>query len=230
MSRLTVANDQLRIFDDFLPKEAFEPLLEYATSDCFDVIDAGSWYKDGLAWRGPTAYFRDNGAYTRSEDLHYPTGTPVDRLIEAVSNAAGDAETLLGKRGTAWVSMCVARYLHSRGTGLALHRDRSVCTGSFIYYVHREWDPHWGGHLLILDPRTEPVNDAGVPSFYQFLLDDYENQAVSEPGIALCVMPKPNRLVLLKENAYHMVTRVDADAGDRPRISLSGFFYIATKE
>ena len=226
--RLTLSNDQVMVFDDFLPPESFAPLLGYTYSADFRFVHEDAWHKawkltDGLPLLAPGTYYRDDGDYEPG-DLHYPTGTPLDRLLEAVRSAAGGAEAIVGKSGVHWKTMTAHPFLHPRGTGLSLHRDHSVYTGSWIFYVHHEWDVHWGGHLLVLDPRTGAGIDLNDAKFYAFLSDENQSRLVSEPGIALCIPPKPNRLVFLNENAYHMITRVDADAGDRPRVTLSGFF------
>ncbi|HWC73558.1 MAG TPA: hypothetical protein VG454_06445, partial [Gemmatimonadales bacterium] len=57
-----------------------------------------------------------------------------------------------------------------------------------------------------------------------FLSDTNESRIDAESGLALCVLPKPNRFVLIRKDTYHMVTRVDPRAGDRARIAFAGFF------
>ena len=229
MPRLTLSNDQAMIYDDFLPKSDFEPLLEHAGSTDYTLVHKEGWHKswhvtDGLPLVGQATYFRENGAYQDYESSRYPTRTPLDRLIEAIDGVADDAEPLVGKRDVRWKGMALWPFLHPRGTALSLHRDHTIYSGAIIFYVHQQWDIHWGGHLLVLDPRTGGGVGFHEPGLYTFLSDENENQLVSEPGIALCILPKPNRLVFLRETAFHMITRVDADAGDRPRVTLSGFF------
>lgn len=232
MPRLTLANEQVMVFDDFLPKEAFEPLLEYASGDTFRIVHQSGWAKawhvnDGLPLIGTTTWVRDDGAY-RDNEYRYPTHTAVDRLVEAVHGAAGEAAALVGRRGTDWDCFCVSPYIHPRGTGLSMHRDYGLYSGSFTYYVHREWNLHWGGHLLVLDARTGQGVDSDGREAEAFLSDEGETMKFAQPGLALCILPKPNRFVFIRADAYHMVTRVDANAGDRARVTLSGFFF-ATK-
>ena len=229
MSRLVLATDQAMVYDDFLPAEDFEPLFGYAESVPYVFTHDEMWHKawsltDGLPLFGKGTFFRDDGAYTSDELQHYPTRTALDPLLAAIRGAANDAEAIIGKSGVHWSSFVVNPFLHPRGTGLSLHRDGIIYTGAVVFYVHREWNVHWGGHLLILDSRTGAGVDVDDPQLYSFLSDENENRVVTEPGIALCILPKPNRLVILNGNAYHMITRVDDNAGDRPRITLSGFF------
>ena len=235
MPRLVLANDQVMIYDDFLPREAFEPLLAHAYADSFALVHEQSWNKvwhpgDGLPLIGTTTTYRDGHAgYKPWETSRYPTGTPLDRFLEALDAVADDAAALVGKRGVTWQGLDITPYLHPRGCCLSLHRDRDQFTGSLTFYIHHRWELHWGGHLLILDPRTGAGIDVDDPRLESFLSGDGENAVVSEPGLALCVPPKPNRLVFLRDNTYHMVTRVDADAGDRPRVALAGFFFTSQR-
>lgn len=229
MTRLTLSNDQVMIYDDFLPADAFASLAGYVSSAGYRLVHKEQWHKswhvtDGLTWIGEPTYFRGNGAYRPNETSRYPTQTPIDALFEAVDRVADDAAPLVGERDVRWKGMALWPFIHPRGTGLSLHRDHTDYSGAIIYYVHPEWDIHWGGHLLVLDSRTGAGVGFYEPSLYTFLSDEHENRLVSEPGLGLCILPKPNRLVFMKDTAFHMVTRVDADAGDRPRVALSGFF------
>jgi 2OG-Fe(II) oxygenase superfamily len=229
MPRLVLATDQVMVYDDFLPKRAFAPLLKYANDDAYAIVHSQTWAKawhpsDGLPLIGTTTWVRDDGAYAENEH-RYPTRTAVDRLVKAVHDAAGAAAPLVGRRGVDWNTFCVSPYIHPRGSGLSMHRDFGLYSGSFTFYIHQEWNLHWGGHLLVLDPRSgEGVDEDGGT----FLDDGGETRRFAEPGLALCIMPKPNRFVFIRADAHHMVTRVDANAGDRARVTLSGFFFAAT--
>jgi len=209
MSRLILSNDYVKIYDDFLPKEAFEPLLARASSDSYSIVHQDSWQKswrhsDGLPLSG-----------TSVSDQTVVRDVVLSAFVEALRNAAADAEAVIGRRGDEWDSITFKPYVHPLGCGLSLHRD---LPSSFAYYLHHAWNFHWGGHLLVFDPGER------LGLCESFLSDAKESRIVSEPGLALCVLPKPNRLVFLRRDTYHMVTRVDARAGDRPRVSIAGFF------
>jgi len=231
VSRLTLSNQQLMIYDDFLPQETFEALLEHANSDSYAMVHREAWRKvwrlgDGLPLQGTTTYYRDDPTlYGANEEPRYPTQSPLDGFIDAVNEMVPGTEDLVGKRGSEWTSIVVSPAVYPPGTGLSLHRDRYSSSGSFTYFIHRQWNFHWGGQLLVLDPKTGNGADPDDSPFNPaFLADDDENAIISEPGIATCVLPKPNRLVFIAGSAYHLITRVNANAGDRPRVALSGFF------
>lgn len=234
MSRLTLSNEQLLIYDDFLPQDLFESLLIHANNDEYGIVHRTAWRKvwrlgDGLPLQGTTSYYRDDASlYTEEETPRYPTQTPLDPFFDAVNGAVAEAEPLVGKRGLAWTGITVAPWIYPPGSGLSLHRDHYLYSGSFTYFVHREWNIHWGGQLLVLHPQTgrgAPDLDH-APFSWSFLSDQQENAVVSEPGLATCVLPKPNRIVFIGRSVFHLITRVDANAGNRARVALAGFFML----
>jgi Rps23 Pro-64 3,4-dihydroxylase Tpa1-like proline 4-hydroxylase len=135
---------------------------------------------------------------------------------------------VVGAEGEAWRRLSVCPWIYRAGSALSLHQDGEVYSGAYVYYLHRHWKIHWGGHLLVLDPdaaRRAPGVEGAPPAMHPPWLDD----ALDEPysggsGIACCFFPKPNRLVLLGPQVPHLVTRVDANAGDNARVTLAGFF------
>jgi Rps23 Pro-64 3,4-dihydroxylase Tpa1-like proline 4-hydroxylase len=59
--------------------------------------------------------------------------------------------------------------------------------------------PHWGGVLICFDPASE--------------------------GIAhVAILPKRNRLVLLRNPIRHLVTPVAAEAGAHRRLACAGYY------
>jgi hypothetical protein len=232
--RLTLSNEQLMIYDDFLPKDLFESLLIHANNDAYAMVHRQEWRKvwrlgDGLPLQGTTTYYRDDASvYEDDEKPRYPTQSPLDRFFDALNDTVAGAENLVGKRGVAWTSISVAPWIYPPGSGLSLHRDHYHCSGSFTYFVHRDWNFHWGGQLLVLDPKTgrgAPDLDQSALS-WPFLSDEEESAIAAEPGLATCVLPKPNRLVFIGRSVFHLITRVDANAGNRARVAFAGFFML----
>ena len=82
-----------------------------------------------------------------------------------------------------------------------LHRRIAVVT-----YLHEEWQPDWGGELIIYEKRTNPSSDSNnlVPTH--------------------CIEPRPGSLVLFTVPRYHRVCRVDPTAGQHRRLSIAGWF------
>ncbi len=75
-----------------------------------------------------------------------------------------------------------------------------------VAYLHEEWQPDWGGELIIYEKRADPSADSGnlVPTH--------------------CIEPRPGSLVLFTVPRYHRVCRVDPTAGQHRRLSIAGWF------
>ena len=228
MPRLTLATEQLRVYDDVLPQADFESLLLHATYDNYVIVHMERWRKawrpgDGLPLHGTTTYYRPDAAlYEEHEEPRYPTGTPLDPFIDAMASAAADAADVVGR---SWTCLTVGPWVYPLGSGLSLHRNTPDYAGSYTYFIHRDWNFHWGGQLLVLDPRTGAGDDPDrSPRFPHWLSDKDESRAGMEPGMATCVLPRPNRLVFVAPSAYQMVTRIDVNAGNHPHVTLAGYF------
>lgn len=71
-------------------------------------------------------------------------------------------------------------------------------------YFHDEWDPDWGGELIIYNARQK------------------KGQRVLE--INQCIIPQPGSLALFTVPRFHRVCRVDTLAGPHKRLSIAGWF------
>ena len=227
MPRLTLASEQLRVYDDFLPQAEFEALLHHATADDYAIVHRHGWSKvwrlgDGLPLHGSTTYYRpDASLYEEGERPRYPTRTPLDPFIEGLTAVVAEAADVVGR---AWSGITVGPWVYPLGSGLSLHRNGAYA-GSYAFFIHREWNFHWGGQLLVLDRRTGADDDPDdSPLRPHWLSDRDESPAGMEPGLATCVLPRPNRLVFVAASAFQMMTRVDVNAGNHPHVTLAGFF------
>ena len=55
-------------------------------------------------------------------------------------------------------------------------------------------------------------------------LDNSEvNETLMEAGVGYFIMPKPNRLVIMKTGNPHMISKVQPTAGDHVRVSVTMF-------
>lgn len=74
-----------------------------------------------------------------------------------------------------------------------------------VAYMHDEWQPDWGGELIIYS--SKPSADGQ-----------------RELSVTHCILPKPGSLVLFTVPRFHRVCRVDAVCGDHVRLSIAGWF------
>lgn len=75
-----------------------------------------------------------------------------------------------------------------------------------VAYFHEEWQPDWGGELIIYSTQQPPGSQP------------------RDLSVTHCILPKPGSLVLFTVPRFHRVCRVDAVCGDHARLSIAGWF------
>jgi len=75
-----------------------------------------------------------------------------------------------------------------------------------VTYFHEEWQPDWGGELIIYERRAGRVG------------------GVIDLMPTHCIEPRPGSLVMFTVPRFHRVCRVDPTAGPHRRLSIAGWF------
>jgi Rps23 Pro-64 3,4-dihydroxylase Tpa1-like proline 4-hydroxylase len=226
------------VIDDFLAPELQQHIWLYFQVENFARVDVssptGQWsWHDGGALRGPTIGYRTKW------HAKYPTGTAVDALMEALVRQEERLRPALGRYEIDWDDFSASPSLYPSGTGLSWHRDAETNAGSFVYYVHPQWNVEWGGELLLGDPSQMSIPASHGPFFNpapveseddgaSWLNSHMENQRASDTllasGVGSFVMPKSNRLVVIRGGLPHKIAKVSVAAGAHLRASVTGFF------
>lgn len=241
--RLSVGFDDCLVFDDVLEPRERDDVWSYLQREEFEPVHADRWKKvwrlsDGVPYRGPTVLAAAGGltaavaategqmaglAGQRAEASvpgmrGYPTGTGIDRVIALILNRADDFAPVVGQKGAAWDRTTATASLYPQQTGLSWHMDGGRYAGAYIYYAHRVWNAQWGGELLLADlpPGRRLVRD--------HLDNALESELILDRGVGRYIMPKPNRLVVLRGGVLHQLRKVDPAAGDHVRCTIGGFF------
>jgi hypothetical protein len=217
MAELTLQDAGLAVYDDVLPAEDFARVWQYVQGEQYRAMDAAGWSK---VWR------LTDGSPLGSAEFDCrsrPFSTALDVAAEAILRLADQHPKLLGgNQGDGWTDLTLRSYLYPRGSRLSWHIDGSRYAGACVFYTHPVWRPAWGGELLVADVRADYPLPRGRH------LDHAEQDAcLMERGLGTFLFPRPNRLVLLRSGAAHGMARVDDDAGDHVRASLTGFFLSA---
>jgi hypothetical protein len=227
MSVLVHADEHLMVYDRVLTDTRFAELFEHLNRVEYTSVHAGHWHKvwrlhDGQPLTGKAGWYVPSRSSPGAEGGPpcHPTGSPMDHLVNWIVDQTPDVRPIVGDR---WRAMSFAPWIYPPGSGLSLHQDGAPYTGAFTYFAHPQWRLHWGGYLMVLDPRTPHRAEGDLsPSF---ISDDQETERVFEPGLARAILPKPNRIVFLSPTAQHLLTRVDVNAGQAARVSVAGFFH-----
>lgn len=104
----------------------------------------------------------------KTERTLYPSGTPVDAILDSVRARMSELEPWLGREREDWQLLGAGPRHYPRGRGLPLHDDARF-TGTFTLYLHDEWRREWGGELVVGEERVFPEPNrmvflrAGVP-------------------------------------------------------------------
>jgi Rps23 Pro-64 3,4-dihydroxylase Tpa1-like proline 4-hydroxylase len=228
------------VVDDFLSESDCDAVGDWATRTNYRRVNAHgaidrSWdIASGSPLRSTEDFYSlAAGAPALERAIVYPTGRPVDRFIAAVDATVAAMAPTVGPAGPdGWREYSVTAWIYPPGTGLGLHADGAgVYTGAYVYFLCRQWRPHWGGLLLVMDPGSNVAIDrrrreTGELAVYErhWLHASGVDEAAMENGLARCILPKRNRIVFIAPDAYHMVTQVLPECGDTPRMSLGGFF------
>lgn len=215
------------IIDELLPSEARERLHCHAIQDSFFYENSFEWNRvwhplSGMALLTGPKSFGDTG----KPGPRYPTDTAYDLFFAGMEKRLDLISDFLSMQVDE-VRYVMSAYLYRAGWGLPWHEDRGENTeyrGAFTYYLHEKWRGNWGGELMILaDERlASPTEDSIDLSFTQ-------GTGLAKPshvsgGIGTFVMPKSNRLVVMRPNVVHSVAPVSNLAGEHMRFSLAGFY------
>jgi Rps23 Pro-64 3,4-dihydroxylase Tpa1-like proline 4-hydroxylase len=226
------------IFDDFLPEETYNALYNFSLTTEYQYINTTdtslAWHiNDGFPLRSKlTAMYKHGRDNSEKPNWEYPTLTAFDSFIEALLAINSEVSHLIGNPGSDWKSASATSWLYPKGTGLSLHDDGAgVYSGAYTYYLNPVWQINWGGLLLMMSPESNRIahehkKKTDQLQFYkkQWLQESALDSLMWEDGFAKCVLPKRNRAVFIANDAYHMVTKVNEDAGDRVRMAIAGFF------
>ena len=220
--KLTFQSKTIAIYDSVLAADEYDRLWLHFQNEQYQVPNrGGNWIK---VWR------LNDGASVSSKEYLYskrPFGNPLDRLLEAVAQLAREQTALVGTKDKDWRDISVRSYLYARGCKLSWHDDTGGYSGAFNYYAHPQWGATWGGELLIAETgEFEHIKENAQVGPY--LDSSWENRYLLGVGRGLFIIPKPNRLVYTAAGVHHAVNRVDDDAGDHARCSVSGFFLTDT--
>ena len=203
------------VLDDVLPEADFQRLRNWSETVQYQGVHHHSWrtvwrHGEGEPLRGPNWVLPLGGRSAGPHDEPLPAALrPLAAVLERVAPKPAPPPR----------DMTVTPWIYPSSTALGLHVDDDPYEGSYIYYTVPEWDVHWGGLLhCIADPAGTHLVARGVLDLAA------ERRSVAAVGHGSWVGPGPNRLVLVEPQVRHFISRVDQNAGDRPRTSIAGFF------
>ena len=216
--QLKFQDSQIAIYDSVLPQQDFEDLWQQIQIEDYKTPTRNeNWIK---VWRLNDGFSVSSREFLKSRS---PFKNAFDKVLDVVLKVSSRHSSLVGLENKDWVDITLRSYLYPRGTKLSWHDDTGGYAGAFSYYVHPKWGSTWGGELLVADTASfEHIRASATHGPY--IERAWEDEYLLGEGRGRFISPKPNRLVLTAGGVYHAINRVDPDAGDHLRCSISGFF------
>lgn len=208
--KLVCKSDRFVVYDEVLPPEQFKLLWLYAQRETFATpMSSGTWLP---VWRLLDGQCVGTKTYTEGEQ---PFNNVLDSLMPLFKKLAEMNPEIIKP----YKNLSLRTYIYPTGTKLSWHNDEGY-NGAMTYYIHKKWSPSWGGELMTMElPKTYEQ-----PENAPHLDHEYEDELLSTIGLGQVILPKPNRLVLMRQGVMHSINRVDPAAGSAVRCSIVGFF------
>ncbi|MFJ3719934.1 2OG-Fe(II) oxygenase [Streptomyces sp. NPDC090057] len=202
------------VIDDFLSPPDFAAAQDLMESAVFTLRESVISAEDGSAFRSRGSRF--------GPDLGTPGASGQPRVYEELARVVRAYAHFYGAAGTDWDRIMFAFWKYPAGSRLGWHNDAGLGRqGEFILFLHDRWRPSWGGELKLIDEDPQPVTeDETAENDLVLRMEARIERSTSSP---VAIVPKPNRLVMVKSDTVHTIGRVDHTAGDTLRRTLTGF-------
>jgi len=225
MYKVVMKTPEVLVVDDFLEQEAWDRLLNQVQCDEWTQSqpDDKYWHiTDGANYKASKRFLRD-APFNDNYDIWADA-------IRAFADSEPAQEYVAG-----YTDIAMRCHGYPVGSKNPWHTDMGGVT--YSYYLHKHWQINWDSMLLVLPkdsveykqmmrklPGTKQ-QDTYVGTGTLEMFEQAEKQkGLIEHGMGYFVAPKPNRLVLINKNVVHGITRVDKDAGENVRLTITGFF------
>lgn len=215
------------IIDDLIPVCERNSLFDYAIRENFFYQNSFEWTHGWHPLNGQ-ALLTSHKSYGKTNKAGpiYPTGTPYDAFFDRIAGHSEKITEFLGISAEQF-NFIVSAFLYRSGWGIPWHEDlgeEGEYNGALIYYLHKEWRGNWGGELMVLaEDRYEQPSEGSIDLAF------IQGTGLRSPshvtgGVGTFILPKPNRLVVMRPGLVHSVNSVSPLAGEAMRFSLAGFY------
>lgn len=216
---------EVLVVDDFLEQEAWDRLLNQVQCDEWTQSqpDDKYWHiTDGANYKASKRFLRD-APFNDNYDIWADA-------IRAFADSEPAQEYVAG-----YTDIAMRCHGYPVGSKNPWHTDMGGVT--YSYYLHKHWQINWDSMLLVLPkdsveykqimrklPGTKQQDTYRSTGTLEMFEQAEKQKGLIEHGMGYFVAPKPNRLVLINKNVVHGITRVDKDAGENVRLTMTGFF------
>jgi hypothetical protein len=225
MYKVVMKTPEVLVVDDFLPQESWDRLLNQVQCDEWTQSqpDDKYWHiTDGANYKASKRFLRD-APFNDNYDIWADA-------IRAFADSEPAQEYVAG-----YTDIAMRCHGYPVGSKNPWHTDMGGVT--YSYYLHKHWQINWDSMLLVLPkdsveykqimrklPGTKQQDTYRSTGTLEMFEQAEKQKGLIEHGMGYFVAPKPNRLVLINKNVVHGITRVDKDAGENVRLTMTGFF------
>jgi len=225
MYNIVMQTPEVLVVDDFLSIVDRDRIFNQVQVDKWrpSEVDDKYWHMtDGANYKGVKRWHSER-PYNNNSEIWF------ENFTRFLDNCA--AAKLFATRYSNIAMQCHGYPVNSKNPW---HHDLGFTT--YSYYLHKHWQINWDGTLLVI-PKSAQVeyqqqltllsntvqNDSytDICPMEMFEQADKVKNIISH-GMGIFISPKPNRLVLINKGVLHGITRVDADAGENVRVTLTG--------
>lgn len=217
MAELIHSREGIAVIDDLLDEDHLSALRLTLGKLRYERINRDEWLPvwrldDGAPLQGPMQWL------DAARDDNITPG--LEQFVGALRGclALPEVQSVVGTQEVNWNRLGFSPWIYPVGAALSPHLDGHQYTGAFSYFFHSDWRLRWGGLLQVLG---EPHPEAHVSAFGD---GDLPRGRTPDSGLGTWIIPRPNRIVFISDDVVHNISRVDQSAGDRLRLSISGFF------
>jgi hypothetical protein len=225
MYNIVLNRPEALVVDDFLPDNVWKKIYNQIQVDKWTNTkpDDKFWhYTDGVNYKNQKR-FLSNGPFNDNSDLWFEYFTNFLNNCDEVKSFAKD-----------YVEIAMRCHSYPVGGKNPWHNDLGFTT--YTYYLHKHWQINWDATLLII-PYDKVKYDqilsleegtvhhdsyTQTNSPMEMFQQKEKYQPIMDYGLGFFVSPKPNRLILINKKVNHGITRVDPDAGENQRVTLTG--------
>lgn len=227
MYNIVMKTPEVLVVDDFLPADDKEKIFNQVQVDRWRStdIDDKFWHMtDGSNYKGIKRWHNER-PHNNNAEIWFEHFTKF-------LNTCKDVKDFVNEE---YHDISMQCHGYPVGSKNPWHTDLGYTT--YTYYLHEHWQINWDSTLLVI-PKDAQVkyqqlltldkNSVHTDSYAKdnMPMEMFEQRkkykTLIEHGLGLFVSPKPNRLILINKGVIHGVTRVDADAGENIRLSLTG--------
>ena len=227
MYNVVMKTPEVLVVDDFLPIDVWDKIFNQVQVDRWrqSEIDDKFWHMtDGANYKGVKRWYNER-PYKDNSELWFEHFT-------AFLDNCPDSKDFVNEK---YYNIAMQCHGYPVGSKNPWHTDLGYST--YTYYLHKKWQINWDSTLLIIPMEAKleyeqllklDKNSVHTDSYAKdnMPMEMFEQSkkfsSIIEYGRGIFVSPKPNRLVLINKNVIHGVTRVDSDAGENVRVSLTG--------